>query len=223
MPLAPQSRPARGGAHHAAYSRPLRVIGSSKHSSEMRCTVAAPAKRSSNEAGRRVSSTDGMNALRPTRQNGIPANAPRHHSCQRAMVCRLTPNCAASCRVAAAPHRIAEISTADLNLHAPGYAYATTTALVLAQPIVPEKTNEITAIPELLDNLAERRELTGALVSIDAMDCQVETVDADYLLALKGSQPTLEAVIAEYFRTTVATFRRKIEGETRVGCRADTG
>ena len=35
-------------------------------------------------------------------------------------------------------------------------AYATTTRLVLAQRSVPEKTNEITAIPELLDDLAER-------------------------------------------------------------------
>jgi predicted transposase YbfD/YdcC len=38
----------------------------------------------------------------------------------------------------------------------------------LAQLSVPEKTNEITAIPELLDQLADRQ-LAGALVSIDAM------------------------------------------------------
>ena len=86
-------------------------------------------------------------------------------------------------------------------------AYATTTRLVLAQRSVPEKTNEITAIPELLDDLAERGQLKGALVSIDAMGCQVESADkivalgADYLLALKGNQPTLEADVAEYFRT----------------------
>lgn len=86
-------------------------------------------------------------------------------------------------------------------------AYATTARLVLAQRSVPEKTNEITAIPELLDDLAERGQLKGALVSIDAMGCQVEIADkivahgADYLLALKGNQPTLEADVAEYFRT----------------------
>jgi len=86
-------------------------------------------------------------------------------------------------------------------------AYATTTRLVLAQRSVPEKTNEITAIPELLDDLAERGQLEGALVSIDAMGCQVAIADkivalgADYLLALKGNQPTLEADVAEYFRT----------------------
>jgi predicted transposase YbfD/YdcC len=86
-------------------------------------------------------------------------------------------------------------------------AYATTTRLVLAQMSVPEKTNEITAIPELLDDLARAGQLKGALVTIDAMGCQVEIADgivayeADYLLALKGNQPTLEAEVAAYFLT----------------------
>ena len=86
-------------------------------------------------------------------------------------------------------------------------AYATTARLVLAQRSVPEKTNEITAIPELLDDLAETGQLKGALVTIDAMGCQVEIAGkivahgADYLLALKGNQPTLEADVADYFRT----------------------
>src|SRR6185312_13335802 len=62
----------------------------------------------------------------------------------------------------------------------------------LAQLSVPEKTNEITAIPELLDLLAETRQLKGALVTIDAMGCQVEIADrivahgADYVLTVKG-------------------------------------
>ena len=74
---------------------------------------------------------------------------------------------------------------------------------------MPEKTNEITAIPELLDHLAETDQLKGALVTIDAMGCQVEIADkivehqADYLLALKGNQPTLEAEVADYFRTAL--------------------
>jgi len=86
-------------------------------------------------------------------------------------------------------------------------AYATTARLVLAQRSVPEKTNEITAIPELLDDLAEAGQLKGALVTIDAMGCQGEIAQkivvhkADYLLALKANQPTLEADVAEYFRT----------------------
>src|SRR6266851_627311 len=86
-------------------------------------------------------------------------------------------------------------------------AYATTARLVLAQTCVPEKSNEITAIPDLVDELAETGQLEGPLVTIDAMGCQVEIADkivahkADYLLALKGNQPTLEADVVDYFRT----------------------
>jgi predicted transposase YbfD/YdcC len=89
-------------------------------------------------------------------------------------------------------------------------AYATSARLTLAQLGVPEKTNEITAFPDLLDQLAENKQLAGALVSIDAMGCQVDIADkivaheADYLLALKGNQPTLEADVEDYFRTAPA-------------------
>lgn len=86
-------------------------------------------------------------------------------------------------------------------------AYATNARLTLAQLSVPEKTNEITAIPDLLDHLAETGQLEGALVTIDAMGCQVEIADkivahkADFLLALKGNQSTLETEVEDYFRT----------------------
>ena len=89
-------------------------------------------------------------------------------------------------------------------------AYASNARLVLAQLSVPEKTNEITAIPDLLDHLAETKQLEGALVTIDAMGCQVAIADkivahkADYLLALKGNQPTLEADVEDYFGTAPA-------------------
>ena len=89
-------------------------------------------------------------------------------------------------------------------------AYATNAKLSLAQLSVPEKANEITAIPELLDHLAETKQLEGALVTIDAMGTQVEIADkilehkADYLLPLKGNHPTLEAEVEEYFRTAPA-------------------
>src|SRR3979490_2863963 len=89
-------------------------------------------------------------------------------------------------------------------------AYATHARLTLAQLSVPEKTNEITAIPELLDHLAETKQLEGALVTIDAMGTQVEIAakilehKADYLLPLKGNQPTLETEVEEYFRTAPA-------------------
>jgi len=109
-------------------------------------------------------------------------------------------------------------------------AYATNARLTLAQLSVPEKTNEITAIPELLDQLADAQRLEGALVTIDAMGCQVEIADrivahhADYLLALKGNQPTLEADVESYFgdapeselvtKTTVEKGHGRIETRT---------
>jgi predicted transposase YbfD/YdcC len=86
-------------------------------------------------------------------------------------------------------------------------AYATDARLTLAQVSVPEKANEITAIPDVLDQLAEAGQLQGALVTIDAMGTQVEIADkivelgADYLLPLKGNQPTMEAEAADYFDT----------------------
>jgi predicted transposase YbfD/YdcC len=88
-------------------------------------------------------------------------------------------------------------------------AYTTKAMLVLAQLSVPEKTNEITGIPDLLDHLAGTGQLTGALVTIDAMGTQVEISDkilehgADYLLPLKGNQPTLENDVEDYFRTAL--------------------
>jgi predicted transposase YbfD/YdcC len=75
---------------------------------------------------------------------------------------------------------------------------------------VPEKTNEITAIPDILDQLAAAGQLKGALVALDAMGCQVEIASkivahgADYLLPLKGNQPILEAEVEDYFRTAPA-------------------
>jgi len=89
-------------------------------------------------------------------------------------------------------------------------AYATNAGLTLAQLSVPEKTNEITAIPELLDHLAETGQLKGAMVTIDAMGTQVEIAakivshGAHYLLPLKGNQPILEAETLSYFETAPA-------------------
>ncbi len=80
-------------------------------------------------------------------------------------------------------------------------AYATEAGLVLAQRAVDGKSNEITAIPELLDML----NLKGAIVTIDAMGTQKEiaqrTIDkgADYVLALKGNQASLHEDAALFF------------------------
>jgi predicted transposase YbfD/YdcC len=111
-------------------------------------------------------------------------------------------------------------------------AYATTARLTLAQLSVPEKTNEITAIPELLDTLAEAGQLKGALVTIDAMGTQFAIADkilehgAGYLLPLKGNQPTLEADVVAYFRTAPAnelTAKATVEkGHGRIETRVFT-
>lgn len=112
-------------------------------------------------------------------------------------------------------------------------AYATKARLVLAQLSVPEKANEITAIPDLLDHLAEAGHLKGALVTIDAMGTQVEIAagivnhGADYLLALKGNQPTLVADVEAYFETAPASecvSRTTVEkGHGRIETRIATG
>lgn len=80
-------------------------------------------------------------------------------------------------------------------------AWATTNKISLGQVAVAEKSNEITAIPKLLDLL----ELPGAVVTIDAMGCQTEIAEkiiekeADYVLAVKGNQPTLHEGIVKFF------------------------
>jgi predicted transposase YbfD/YdcC len=80
-------------------------------------------------------------------------------------------------------------------------AWAVQNRLVLGQEVVQEKSNEITAIPKLLEVL----ELAGAIVTIDAMGCQKEIVakirakGADYVLAVKGNQEHLEEDIVEAF------------------------
>ena len=84
-------------------------------------------------------------------------------------------------------------------------------SLTLAQVAVEDKSNEITAIPKLLKLL----ELEGALVSIDALGCQtdiaraIRDTGADYLLQVKGNQPTLEADIDAAFD---AAFAADFEG-----------
>jgi predicted transposase YbfD/YdcC len=80
-------------------------------------------------------------------------------------------------------------------------AFASATRLVLGQQACEAKSNEITAIPLLLEKL----NLTGALVSIDAMGCQTKVAQAiigkgaDYLLALKDNQRSLAREVEMYF------------------------
>ena len=80
-------------------------------------------------------------------------------------------------------------------------AWATRQRLVLGQQACTAKSNEITAIPVLLARL----ELTGALVTIDAMGCQTDIAKAirakgaDYLLCLKDNWPALCAEVGRFF------------------------
>ena len=91
-------------------------------------------------------------------------------------------------------------TSSDGKLHLVS-AYATEAGLVLAQRAVDGKSNEITAIPELLDML----NLKGAIVTIDAMGTQKELAqrivdkDADYVLALKGNRQSLHEDAALFF------------------------
>jgi len=74
----------------------------------------------------------------------------------------------------------------------------------LGERLVSEKSNEITAIPELLDDL----NIKGHIITIDAMGTQTEIVRkirkkrADYVLALKGNQGTLHEDVKLYFEDT---------------------
>ena len=80
-------------------------------------------------------------------------------------------------------------------------AWATANHISLGQVVVDAKSNEITAIPKLLEML----ELSGAMVTIDAMGCQTEIArrivgaGADYCLAVKDNQPTLHQGIIDFF------------------------
>src|SRR5215216_3590174 len=80
-------------------------------------------------------------------------------------------------------------------------AWACEQRLVLGQLKTAEKSNEITAIPVLLELL----ELKGCIVTVDAMGCQREVAaqiisqEADYVLSLKGNQGLMHEEVAEYF------------------------
>lgn len=92
-------------------------------------------------------------------------------------------------------------------------AFATSAKLVLGQEKVHDKSNEITAIPKLLDLLS----LEGSIVSIDAMGTQKKIADkirekkADYVLALKGNQSSLHDDIRLFLS---AEIQKKRDGSS---------
>ena len=102
-------------------------------------------------------------------------------------------------------------------------AFAARQRLVLGQVKVSDKSNEIVAIPALLEMLA----IEGAIVTIDAMGCQrdiaakIVAKKADYVLALKGNQGTLREDIelfateqkAKGFRDTTVSRHETVDGD----------
>src|SRR5215472_802999 len=102
-------------------------------------------------------------------------------------------------------------------------AFAARRRLVLGQVKVADKSNEIVAIPALLDMLA----IEGAIVSIDAMGCQRDIAEkivakkADYVLALKGNQGTLRQDVelfaaeqkANGFKDTQVSRHQTVDGD----------
>jgi predicted transposase YbfD/YdcC len=101
-------------------------------------------------------------------------------------------------------------------------AFASEAGIVLGQVKTQEKSNEITAIPELLDWI----DIRGAIVTIDAMGCQKtitqKIVDkgGDYLISLKGNQGNLHTDVKMNFeKPTVAAFFQmaSIESEAEKG------
>lgn len=95
-------------------------------------------------------------------------------------------------------------------------AWATQQGMTLGQVAVDSKSNEITAIPKLLEML----ELKGTIVSIDAMGCQKEIAKqivqggGDYVLALKDNHPKLRQAVTQFFLD-----RHEQEDFREFGCR----
>jgi predicted transposase YbfD/YdcC len=110
-------------------------------------------------------------------------------------------------------------------------AWATANHISLGQVVVDAKSNEITAIPKLLEIL----DISGALVTIDAMGCQTEIAQkilkgkGDYVLHVKLNQPTLHEAIRAHFnnhleddfaRVNVRQYQTEGKGHGREETRA---
>lgn len=84
-------------------------------------------------------------------------------------------------------------------------AWASEEGIALGQVATSDKSNEITAIPQLLEQL----DLTDSIVTIDAMGCQKDIVeqivasDGDFVIAVKDNQPKLKDAIESFFREQI--------------------
>jgi predicted transposase YbfD/YdcC len=112
-------------------------------------------------------------------------------------------------------------------------AFAARQRLVLGQIKVNEKSNEITAIPALIDMM----EVEGAVITIDAMGCQRAIIEkilgkkADYIFSLKGNQGTLHDDVklfvaeqqAHAFKDAKISRHETVDGDHgRIETRRDT-
>jgi predicted transposase YbfD/YdcC len=92
-------------------------------------------------------------------------------------------------------------------------AWAHANQLTLGQVKTDEKSNEITAIPTLLDLL----ELKDCIVTIDAMGCQKDIaekiIDADYVFGLKGNQGILHEDVELYFKDGIEALDKTVTTE----------
>jgi predicted transposase YbfD/YdcC len=109
-----------------------------------------------------------------------------------------------------------DTATGKLAIHTVS-AWLSDEGLVLGQLKTADKSNEITAIPELLRSL----DLRGATVTIDAMGCQIEIAKTiiggagNYLLAVKENQPALHQEIVETFAETADERVRSVDERAR--------
>ena len=99
------------------------------------------------------------------------------------------------------------------------HAYAVHSRLVVGQEKVADKSNEITAIPKLLDVI----DIKGQIVTIDAMGCQFSIADlilskgGDFIFSLKGNQGTLNDDVRLYFEAPPESETFHIHGEPDKG------
>ena len=105
-------------------------------------------------------------------------------------------------------------------------AWASENRITLGQVITEEKSNEITAIPALLDLL----EIKGCIVTIDAMGCQKKIVEkivvdkeSDYVLSLKGNQGNLHNDVKLFFEMAMKDNFKDIHFDSFVTVDGDHG
>jgi predicted transposase YbfD/YdcC len=104
-------------------------------------------------------------------------------------------------------------------------AFASEQGLTLGQIKTAQKSNEITAIPQLLAML----ELRGSIVTIDSMGCQTDIArviveqEADYVLALKGNHAKLHEQVSDFFKVAQQHQYHALDATPYESCEKDHG